>query len=114
MIFDIIIILMYIALSAALGATAWAMYRTNKVIGRTSGRTHGVPVRKINVTVCVIIMASLILSFAFASTSPLCINTSEYADTFWLRTANMFVFTGIMAIILAAGATIYNVIKSRL
>lgn len=104
---------MYIAITSALGATLWAMFRTYRVIGKTSGMTHGVPVRKIKLCVSALIVILLLLSYAFASTAPIHINTTEYADAFWLRIANMLVTTGILAIITATAATIYNIIKAR-
>lgn len=110
---DLIIILMYITIAAALAATAWAMVRTAKVIGKTSGKVHGVPVRRIKIAVCSIVVLSLCLSYAFASTTGLRINTALYTDTFWLRTANMFTFTLTVAIGIAAIATVYNFIRAR-
>lgn len=104
---------MYIAVAAAVATTLWAMLRTAKIIGKTSGKVHGVPVRRINIAVCSIMALCLLLSYAFAGTTPMRINAASYTDTFWLRIANMFVFTGTAAIAMAAIATVYNFIKSR-
>lgn len=110
---DLIIILMYIALAATIGVTIWSVTRTMRIIGKTSGMVHGVPVRKISIIVTAGTLLLLILSFAFGSTAPMRINAATYTDTFWLRMANMFVFTGVTAIIVAAAATIYNFVKSH-
>lgn len=110
---DIVIILMYIAVAAALGATVWAVVRTMLVVGKTSGKIHGVPVRRINVITITIVILSLLLSFAFANTSPMHINATEYNDVFWLRVANMFVFTGTLTIAIAALATLFNFLYNR-
>lgn len=110
---ELIIILMYIALGSALAATLWAVVRTLRVVGKTSGKVHGVPVRKIKIITWASIAAALIISLTCMSTQPIHINTTTYSDTFWLRMANMFVFTSTFAISAAAIATIYNVIKSH-
>lgn len=104
---------MYVAIAAAVGSTLWAMYRTFRVIGKTSGMTHGVPVRKIKLCVYAVILFMLLLSFACADTDAMRVNTVEYTDTFWLRIANMFVFTGTIAIVMATGATLFNIYKAR-
>lgn len=110
---ELIIILMYIALGAALGTTLWAIIRTIRIIGKTSGRVHGVPVRRIKILTWATIIAVVIISLTCMSTEPLHINTATYSDTFWLRMANMFVFTSTFVICIATIATIYNVIKSH-
>lgn len=105
---EILLILIYITIAAALAATAWAVFRTFRIIGKTSGRTHGIPVRIIN---CVVVLCTIIvmaLSFIIGSTEPLHINTLVYSDTFWLRMSNMFVFTGVTAIIAGACAMAYS------
>lgn len=104
---------MYIAMAAAVGTTIWAMYRTYRIIGKTSGLMHGVPVRRIKLSVYASVIILLLLSFACASTDAMRINTAEYTDAFWLRTANMFVFTGIAAIVIAVAATLFNLYKAR-
>lgn len=110
---DLIIILMYIAIAAAILATVWAVVRTARVVGRTSGMVHGVPVRKINIAVMATIALTLLLSFAFADTQPMHIGSSVFNDAFWLRMANMFVFTATIAIVIATAATIYNFLRLR-
>lgn len=104
---------MYIAIAAAIITLIWAMVRTARVIGHTSGKVHGVPVRKINIAVTATIALALLLSFAFADTQPMHIGKSTFNDGFWLRMANMFVFTATIAIVIATGATIYNFLRLR-
>lgn len=110
---DLIIILMYLSLVSIAGVTAWAVFRTIRIVGKTSGVVHGVPVRKIQMVLCAAFLLILLLSYLFASTEPLHINTKTFADTFWLRMANMFVFTGTLSIVAAGCATLYNFIKQR-
>lgn len=103
-----LLIIIYIVIAAALGATAWAVIRTMKIVGKTSGKANGIPVRKINLCVTGIVLAFMILSFVVGSTEPLKINAVKFTDIFWLRTSNMFVFSGVATIIGAAAAMIYS------
>lgn len=104
---------MYLTIAAALVTTAWAVIRTARTIGHTSGKVHGVPVRKINITTWSLILVALLFSVTCLNTEPLTINTTTYTDTFWLRIANMCVFTSTFAIIIATGVTLFNIYLSR-
>lgn len=110
---DVLIILMYLTLSAALLSIIWAVVRTMRLVGKTSGKTHGVPVRRIKIALSITVILLLTLSFAFASTSPLTINTTKFEDVFWLRMSNMFVFTGLVSILIATAATLFSFIRQR-
>lgn len=110
---DLIILLMYLALASAVVATIWAVVRTARTIGRTSGKVHGVSVRRINITTWTLILLAVLFSATCLSTSPMHINAATYSDTFWLRIANTCVFTSTFAITLAALATVYNIYKAR-
>ncbi len=109
---DIIIYLMYLVILASIGVTIWSVVRRIKMIGRTSGKIHGIPARKINMTIVLSVFASLSLSFAFADVSPISINTRLYDDMFWLRVSNMFVFTGSLFMLLGILAIIYSFMKT--
>lgn len=109
---DVLIIIMYAVLAAALGVTVWAVWRTVRIVGKTSGRVHGIVVRRINVCVSVGVAVLLALSFAVADTAPLRINTEAYGDTLWLRVANMFVTTATVALAAAAIAATYSLFRT--
>ena len=109
---DIIIYIMYLVILASIGVTIWSVVRRIKMIGRTSGKIHGIPARRINMSIVLSVFASLSLSFAFADVSPITINTRLYDDMFWLRVSNMFVFTGSLFMLLGIVAIIYSFIKT--
>lgn len=109
---DFIIYLMYLVILVSVVVTIWSVVRRIKMIGRTSGKTQGIPARKINISIVLSVFASLSLSFAFADVSPLTINTRLYDDVFWLRVSNMFVFTGSIIMIFGIIAMIYSFIKT--
>ena len=109
---DILLILIYLIIVAALATTAWAVVRTMRIVGKTSGKSHGIPVRRINITVCAAVIIVMLLSFIIGSTDPMHINTQTYGNAFWLRMSNMFVFTSITAIVVAAVTMIYSTYKT--
>lgn len=111
---DLLIILMYLSFIVALGAVAWATIRTMCIVGKTSGKTHGIPVRRIKICITVAVVLIMVLSYIIGNSQPIHINTAVYSDTFWLRTANMFVFTGVTAIIAAVLAMIFSYYKIAL
>ncbi|MBQ9092598.1 MAG: hypothetical protein IJY03_01155 [Prevotella sp.] len=105
---ELLIILMYIAVAAILCVTLWSVYHTVNIVGKTSGISNGINVRKICIAVRTGMFVMLVLSFALASTEPIDIGVTKYGDSFWLRMSNMLVFTGCMAIALAGGAALYS------
>lgn len=109
---DALIILMYLSLAAALVVTAWAVWRSVRIVGKTSGRTHGIAVRRINATVAVSVIIILALSFALAPTAPIHLAAATYADTLWLRAANMFVATASIALAAATVSAVYSLLRT--
>jgi len=104
---DFFLIIIYLVIAVALCAVMWSVLRTMKIVGKTSGKAHGIPVRRINIAICASIVIIMILSFIIGSTDPMHINAQSYNNTFWLRMSNMFVFTGISTITVAAIAMAY-------
>lgn len=103
---------MYLSLAAAFGATAWAVWRALRIVGRTSGRVHGIAVRRINVAVAVSVAVVLALSFAFADTAPMHINAEDYTDRLWLRVANMFVTTATLVAAAATASALFSLLST--
>lgn len=108
---DLLIILMYLSFIVALGAVLWANIRTMCIVGKTSGKTHGIPVRRIKLGITLVVVVIMVLSYVIGNDSPIRINTITYGDAFWLRTANMFVFTGVTTIIAAIVAMLFSYYK---
>lgn len=104
---ELLLILLYITIGAALCATLWSVCRTIRIVGKTSGISNGINLRRICVTVRVGMLLLLVLSFALAGTDPIKTASQQFTDIFWLRTSNMLVFTGTVAIVLATCATLF-------
>ena len=69
---------------------------------------NNVPARRIAVAVIVGTALVLGVTFAFASTDALVVNGERFADTFWLRTAGMFIGTSLSLIGVAVAAVVYG------
>lgn len=109
---DVLIILMYLSIAAALAVTAWAVWRTVRIIGKTSGRTHGIAVRRINATVAVSVIVILALTFTLAPTAPIHLAATTYTDALWLRASNMFVATATIALAAATVSAVYSLLRT--
>lgn len=69
---------------------------------------NNVPVRRISVAVVVGTVLSFVLTYALSSTDALMVNGERFTDTFWLRTAGMFIGTSLLLIVVAVGAIVYG------
>lgn len=105
---DVLIVLMYIAISVAICSALWSIYYRIRIVGHTSGKVHGIPVRRINIIVISAITLIMLISFIIGDTRPLHINAHTFSDAFWLRMSNMFVFTGVTAVLAATCSMIYS------
>lgn len=114
---DMVIILMWAVLLAAIGIAGWSMARIIRSHSTSSGKQFGIPVRKISMCIAGTTAVLMLLSFLLSSTEAIRINGNNYTDTFWLRTAGMFVVScGILltaAIIAVIAASIPASHKGR-
>ena len=93
---DILIFVMYIALTLALGSAIWSICRKIRVVGKTSGKVHGIPMRAVIIVIAVVLVSLLAVTF-FAADVPA--DSSRYSEAptpFWLRISNMMVVTSII------------------
>jgi len=55
----------------------------------------------------------LVLTFLFGSSAPMTINGKQYAQTLWLKTADMFIFTALAMLVAAIAAVAYSSLNKR-
>ena len=104
------ILLVFIALVfvAALALGVWTLVvsiRRRKGEGKV---VNGVPVAKITYGIVGFTVLLLLVTFLLGSSSALSINGATFSDTFWLKTADMFVWSAIILIIVAIGLIIWS------
>lgn len=97
---DILIILIYITLGAAITLTLWSIVRKVRTIGKVSGKRHGIPVTMINIVVNTLAIAILAVSYLIGDTETMIVNNSEYSDKVWLSVTDMFVTTGLLLLLI--------------
>lgn len=112
---DILIILIYITLGAAITLTLWSIVRKVRTIGKVSGKRHGIPVTMINIVVNTLAIAILAVSYLIGDTETMIVNNSEYTDKIWLSVTDMFVTTGLLLLLIGIVAvTVASIIIGNL
>ena len=96
---DVMLWLMYIALAVAIMVTAYSVWHGLRVRRKGDDVVNGVPAGKIGWIVAIGFVVIMALTFALGSTKPIMTNGQLLTDTFWLRVADMFIYTSIILII---------------
>ncbi len=105
---NILLVFVVLVFIAALVLGIWTLtvsIRRKKGEGKV---VNGVPVAKIAYCTAGFTVVLLLLTFLLGSSSPLSINGASYTETFWLKTADMFVNTAIVLILIAIGCTLWS------
>ena len=100
--------IIYILLAAALAATAVSVVRSVKTRSFSSVTSTGVPSARITAATVLLLVVTLVLSFAFGSTEPLPVNGRMFSSALWLRLADMFITTSAVLITVAIVAVTFG------
>lgn len=95
---DAVLIVVYLAMVAALGVTAFSVVYELRNRQKGDGTVNGVPAGRIGWCVVAGLIASLVLTFVLGSSAPVMTNGVSFTDSFWLRVADMFIYTSIILI----------------
>ncbi len=96
---DLMLGLMYLMLVVAMGVTVWSVWHTLRSRRKGDDIVNGVPAGRIGWCVAVGLGVCLVLTFLLGSSSPVMTNGARFADPFWLKTTDMFIYTSILLII---------------
>ena len=110
---DLIILLMFLAVTAALAATAWAVWVTLRRERRTNGIINGIPQRRIARSLAIAVAALLLITFALGGDDTLRINGQPYHDMFWVRTANMVIVSVTLLLVATSASAIYSMLHKK-
>ena len=107
------ILLVFVALvfllALALGIWTLAVsIRRRKGAGKV---VNGVPVAKITYGIVGFTILLLLVTFLLGSSSALSINGATFSASFWLKTADMFVWSAIILIVVAVGLIIWSKVQ---
>ena len=96
---DIMLWLMYIAVAAALVVTVVSVVKTLRLRTKDDEVVNGVPRTRMAWVVGVAFLLCLVLTFVLGSSEPVRTNGELFTDTFWLKAADMFIYTSLILII---------------
>ena len=96
---DIMLWLMYIAIVVAVIVTIVSMARTVRLRTKDEEVVNGVPRTRMAWIVIIAFLLCLVLTFLLGSSEPVKTNGELFTDTFWLKAADMFIYTSLILII---------------
>ena len=96
---DLMLGLMYLMLAVASAVTGWSVWHTLRSRRKGDDIVNGVPAGRIGWCVAVGLVVCLVVTFLLGSSSPVMTNGERFADTFWLKTTDMFIYTSTLLII---------------
>ncbi len=96
---DIMLWLMYIASTVAIVVTVVSVVRTVRLRTKDDEVVNGVPRTRMAWVVVIAILLCLVLTFVLGSSEPIRTNGELFTDTFWLKAADMFIYTSLILII---------------
>ena len=96
---DIMLWLMYVTLAVAVGVTLLSVARRLRLRTKDDEIINGVPQKRVARTVAVAFVACLAVTFLAGSSAPVTTNGQLFADTFWLKVTDMFIYTTIILVI---------------
>ncbi|MBQ7421510.1 MAG: hypothetical protein IJV27_05150 [Prevotella sp.] len=80
--------------------TVWSLvyaYRRRSKDGKSENR---IPIARIAYSVSALTIILMLLSFLFGSSETLHVNGADYTDSFWLKAADMFVWTSLLMMLI--------------
>ena len=105
---DLVLILMLLLVLGTLGVTAWAVMTALKKRGKGNAMDNNIPARRISLSVIFGVLLLLVLAFVLGSSSTMLVNGKAYEDTFWLKTADMFIISSLVLLVAAVVAVIFG------
>ena len=91
--------LMYIAMAVAIIVTIVSMVRTVRLRTKDEEVVNGVPRTRMAWIIVVAFLLCLVLTFLLGSSEPVKTNGELFTDTFWLKAADMFIYTSLILIL---------------
>ena len=96
---DIMLWLMYIAIAVAVIVTIVSMVHTVRLRTKDDEVVNLVPRTRMAWIVVAAFLLCLVLTFLLGSSEPVRTNGKLFTDTFWLKAADMFIYTSLILII---------------
>ena len=98
---DLLLIVMYLALAAALVLAFWSAGRSMRRRDKSQRVVNRIPVMRVVCITVALLVVLLVSTFLCGSSAPMAINGHRYDTWFWLKASDMFIFTAIALMIVA-------------
>ncbi|WP_314312971.1 hypothetical protein [Hoylesella marshii] len=105
---DAVLVLVGLLLISTVTLTVYTIVTTLRHRHRTASDDNGIPSIRLSYGIAGLTLLLLVVTFLAGSPNALQINGHTYTDTLWLKTADMFVVTGSMLIVLAVATVIFG------
>ncbi|MBQ9644746.1 MAG: hypothetical protein IJV24_00110 [Prevotella sp.] len=104
---DLLFYVIYAMLAMAVGLTGWSVVRS-LTCNRSEAVVGRIPVRSIAWATVALLAVVLAVSYACGSTQPMVVNGQTFVNGFWLRVADMFIYTSAVLIAVAVVGVLFG------
>ncbi len=101
---DLVLITIYVLTAFTLAITVWSVLHGYRRREEKELRRR----RPLRLSVAALLVVTLIVSWLLGSTEPIIVNGHVFADAFWLRISDMFIWSSLVLIVIAIGCTLYG------
>ena len=105
---NIILIITYLPIIGTIGLTVFSLVMAYRNRHKSAAVVNNVPAARIAYIISGSVVLLLVLTFLLGSSAPMTINGVQYAQTLWLKTADMFIYTALIMLIAAIAAVAYT------
>ncbi len=109
----VLIGLVELIIIAAVAVALWAVVRSMRRGGNYNDKENGINARRIALWVGVGTAVVLVVTFVLGSSSALRVNGKIYADWFWLKASDMFVWSSVVLLVVAIAAVVFGATRYR-
>lgn len=110
---NVILIISYLLIIGTILLTVFSLVMAFRNRNKCAAVVNNVPAARIAYIVSGSVVLLLVLTFLFGSSAPMTINGKQYAQTLWLKTADMFIFTALAMLVAAVAAVAYSSLNKR-
>lgn len=110
---NVILIISYLLIIGTILLTVFSLVMAFRNRNKSAAVVNNVPAARIAYIVSGSVVLLLVLTFLFGSSAPMTINGKQYAQTLWLKTADMFIFTALAMLVAAIAAVAYSSFNKR-
>lgn len=108
----LLLVFLWVMLGLALVMAVVSVVRSLRVRDKQQSHQNGIPVARIAVGTGCGLAVCLLLTFVLGSSRPMLINGLRYADAAWLKTADMFINTAIVLLLVAVIAVVCSNVRN--